>query len=440
MFNWIFTPIKSVLCIGLGGMTRLFEPFRMPKVVPCVLKNDLDKMANEVEERMFKDFTIDDDFVVMEFRGDKADGTNHYVSDWCLFNGIFLGMLAHKYKITPNENNRKLLEKYAKQYTDHWIDGEGYVRRGWSFKVSGRYLEPDKTYKYDISLDQISGLVYGLSQLPPDIRKECCGSKIIKMAERLIEDNFEFKVPYGKKRYDTKVNMRFISLGVHAAIGMSVMLLADGVAHWTQKYKKQYKKYVRNSGLLLCARPITKVFEFIHGYNTNMTILALSALHTLKPTSYTKAGIKFIYKLNRKIANPFWNFLYMYMTDSLDDYELSRYMLSTFDVEHNGRDYQVKELEDMNFSDQDKIKIVQYLGDGYYNLPPKLKYKRGDAFILQSCWRKTKYYGKKEYLLRSNRQYSLLAYLATYYLYENVRIKREVDVEMQSMTGLGKEK
>lgn len=424
MLNWLFGIIKILIAVPLGLLTRMVEPYNKLKYTPSVDKDALDGLAEKFEQRLNDDFMFTDpfpespqnhvynNFIMCEIRGDKPDGVNHYVSDWCLWNGVHLAYCSFRAKLEPN--NMKFfdhLTRYAKQYTDNWIDREGYIRRGWYWK--GQY----KMHKYKISLDQVAGLVYGLSCVPERVLQQECADKIILLAERLIEDKFEFKTPDGSDKYDTKVKLGPLSTGLHAAIGMSIMKLAY-IVSYNVKYLDTYNSYKRKGASLLLAVPITKVFDFIRGFNFNITLLALCALNNLDPNYWpVKLGIKWTWWLNRRVYNPWWSFLYMYHTGERNDFEINEYMLSTFD-EKSGENYAVGELKDWWHSQVDMIELKSYLNEKHYTLPPAYKYKKGDAFLLQSIWRDEKYYGEKTDKLLDNKKYSMLTYLAPYYLYK----------------------
>ena len=401
-FNWIITPIKLILMLVLGLISKIFEPYDKDYICCLINKEVLDAKAKKFEDRLNTEFSYRG-YTLCETRGSGGpDGENHYVSDWCLWNGVYVGMLCDKYKFDSSDLNLQELKYAAKQYTDSWVDDEGCLLRGWTWK--GDY----HMKKYQISLDQVSGFIYAMSKLPTNILVNDCGAKLIKLINKFIKDKYEFINPTGFERHDTNCRLSIMSTGVHAAIAMSMFLLGNKIAV-TEDYMKHYKKYVRQSGGILCLIPIVQVFEKVRGFNFNITLLSLCALRNLKPTTFNKLGIKWINWNINKTYNLWWMLLCDLHVNTKNDQNIYRYLLNSFD-EMNYRDYV---LDTMPFP----YKTKKLFGETYISEILPLNLKKGDAFLLQSTWRREKDYGVKgKMTLRNNHKYNMLTYLAPYYI------------------------
>ena len=410
MINWILAKTKSLIFQTSSQLTTWMLPYKNLKGTSNIDWDYMDEFAKKCEDRLLEVFEYKG-FILPELYNTSADGTNHYVSDWCLWNGVFLASRVHKYMLDQHPSHYETIKYFAKQYTDNWIDDEGYIRRGWKWNEDGT-----RTYKYKISLDQISGFVYGLSQVPMDILRQHCKDKIRLAANRFIEDGYKFKTPDNSDKYETNTKGILVT-GLHVAIGASLMW----IAYWATNDKKYYdeaKKYDTAANRTNLAVPIGSAFGKIRGFNFNITMLSLVAFYTASQSKHAAKGIKYIWDINRKVYNPWWSFLNMWINKDNTDFTKNAYMLSTFN-EKNWSAWELSGVPDTRLANGQQSQLKKFFGNEYYDLPLAYNQKKGDCFMLQSIWRKKKYFGTK--VKMQDKKYSMLTFLAPYYVMKLIR-------------------
>lgn len=403
LLNWLVIPVKIVVYVIATMITRMVEPYSTPKKKPEINNNGMREFAKATAERLalfrYQDHTVS------SFRGVSPDGRNHDDGDWCLLSGVLYVFRA--------SNGAHGLDEVVS-----FIDGEGRLSRGWKWDDNG-----NKIYNYNISGDQIAGFVFALSAAPvPELRKH--REPILRFIDSIIDNNYIVPDNDGRSYW------RDYRMGILAYGGMVPTILALMYVGWlataNEYYMKKFRRFLVRGAAIAVAVPFGSLFDCIHGYVWNVTILALAALRGMVGKRWwIDFGIRWVWWVNRRQYNPLWTAIAArYIRIPEDDLHHAAYQLSTVGASNY---YSM----DMRTGDYDKFYgdepiherryFFRLFGRRHTSLPPRYSLKScGDDFLFQRTDRQVSDYGEK-IAGTEDWRYNMAYYLLAYRLFVGLR-------------------
>lgn len=425
--------LRVLIFLLAGFLTRLLEPFKVPKpTFSFYAEEDLHRKATVWAERVKRQFTKDGYFLC-ELYDDKADGRNHYRGDWCLWYGVWVAAQAWRQEspalkastdeVDPNEINR---------YLSAFVLEDGSLSRGFLWKDDRIYFYPEegRDYEFDTSVDQLCGLTLALGVSLPTRLESDAAEKLARLAARMAREG---RIPCP----DQPDPCRDLRVGIStsaAALCSAATLLQCALRHTdVREYLGVLDRLIIWSRLVeyaialpfVALVPSTRVAEEVPGFNHNITLQALAALKTSGTFGWwgravVWVGASWMAWLTRPYCNPWWIALSELAGAKARSTDVIRALeaLDTF-TDLNEADYPLNAqlLDAPGLWKRGRYPFGKIF---YFTEPPPLSRKKGDAFLLQGCWRSEADYGMKygfpPLLSPRARRFSMLTFLAPYWL------------------------
>ena len=407
-------PLRALVFATANACTRALDPYQKC-VAPSTLKASAETIQGMLplwEDRA--DTLMYRGFHLCEVRGLPANGLNHYVSDWCSFEGDRVAALRWKAQATKSAADASAADIAFTQYLNNWVDANGYLCRGWTWRGDG-----GKDYTHRISIDQVAHFVHALS-VQPWVVLARNQAPIRRLALRFIADGLRFLTPDASDEYNTRCMPWPWRGGVHAAAAQALLAFAAD-ATGDEDFEQLRRIHAVGAAAAMAA-PIARAGNLVPGFNFNITLLALKAAWNRTVSTPALMGMRSIYKAIKLKYNPWWALVLADAGIGTDnDIAMAAYQLTTAS-KLNWRDYDFDDWFPLHFGgDPEPIERKR----GEYALPPPLASASGDCSITQGGWRDVEHFGfKPGATTRSDREYNGSFFVNAAWLLEKIMKSR----------------